>query len=491
MRSGPGDDGATFQALFELAGVGMAQADAATGRYLRVNRKLCEITGYSREELLTLTFADITHPDDRARDLETFGKLLRGEIPEETIEKRYICKGGEVVWVQVSARLVRDPGGRPLTTVAVMQDVTARRRAESALRESEGRFRLALRSRAVVVFQQDMELRYVWVYPQDPAFDQHNIGRTDAELLPPDEAEALTRLKRRVLETGKSRHELIHASLPGGQRRAYDLFVEPWYDEAGRLAGVGGTALDVTERAAAAEALEEAARRKDEFLATLAHELRNPLAPVRNSIEVLRLIGAGGPEAAQARAVIERQVRHMTRLIDDLLDVSRITRGKALLRAEPLDLVPLVRAAAEDHRAMLRGTGLELHLDLPDAPLRVRGDPTRLAQVVGNLLHNANKFTDAGGEVRLSLERDTAGGEAVLTVRDTGIGMGPDTLAQLFEPFSQAERSLDRTRGGLGLGLALVKGLTELHGGRVSATSPGQGRGSEFTVRLPLQGTAS
>jgi CheY-like chemotaxis protein/two-component sensor histidine kinase len=218
----------------------------------------------------------------------------------------------------------------------------------------------------------------------------------------------------------------------------------------------------------------------------LAHELRNPLAPIRNAVEVLKLIGPQDPTLAQARDMIDRQAAHMARLVDDLLDVSRITRGKALLRKEPLDLVPLVRVAAEDHRTLLEGTGLKLSVRLPDGPLWVEGDPTRLAQVVGNLLHNANKFTDAGGAVAVRLEADAAGREAVLTVRDAGIGMGPEILARLFEPFSQADRSLDRSRGGLGLGLALVKGLAELHGGSVRAASAGYGHGSEFTVRLPL-----
>ncbi len=244
-------------------------------------------------------------------------------------------------------------------------------------------------------------------------------------------------------------------------------------------------AREEAERAAAA--LREADRRKDEFLAMLGHELRNPLGPVRNAVHILKMVGPSDPTMQQARDMIERQVTHLSRLVDDLLDVSRITRGKIQLRKERLDLVQLVRATTEDYRSLLEATGLQLVVDLPPGPLWLQGDRTRLAQVVGNLLNNANKFTDAGGRVAVAVAA-VPGNLAEVRVADTGIGMERDMLARVFETFSQADRSLDRSRGGLGLGLALVRGLVELHGGTVEATSPGPGRGSTFTVRLPLEG---
>jgi signal transduction histidine kinase/ActR/RegA family two-component response regulator len=252
------------------------------------------------------------------------------------------------------------------------------------------------------------------------------------------------------------------------------------------LAAVGGQVGLFLERKRDEEALREADRRKDAFLAMLAHELRNPLAPVRTAVGVLKMAGPAEPPLAQAREMIERQVAHMARLIDDLLDVSRIGRGRILLRRQPLDLARLARDAVEDHRRLLEETGLKLLTDFPDRPMPILGDPTRLAQVVGNLVQNAAKFTDAGGVVEVRLATEPDGRVAVLSVRDTGIGMEADLLGRLFEPFSQADRSLDRSRGGLGLGLALVKGLVELHGGTILAASPGLDRGSEFTVRLPL-----
>jgi signal transduction histidine kinase/CheY-like chemotaxis protein len=234
-----------------------------------------------------------------------------------------------------------------------------------------------------------------------------------------------------------------------------------------------------------ADVLATAARHKDDFLAVLAHELRNPLAPIRNALYVLRLRGADGTTLTWAEDVLERQVGHLARMIEDLLDVSRLTRGKVVLKRERVDLTRLVREAAEDHRAALERGRLSLEMDLPPTPLWVEGDGTRLAQVVDNLLHNAGKFTNPGGRVAVRVQR--AEGLATVTVRDTGVGIAPDLLPHIFDTLTQADATLDRLHGGLGLGLALVKGLTELHGGAVQAHSEGLGRGAEFTVTLPLE----
>jgi PAS domain S-box-containing protein len=237
---------------------------------------------------------------------------------------------------------------------------------------------------------------------------------------------------------------------------------------------------------AANEELRRADRHKNEFLAMLAHELRNPLAPIRNAVQILRLADADPTMGEWARDMMDRQVRHLTRLIDDLLDMSRLTRGLVRLQRERLDLGQMVRTAVDDRRQVAEDAGLEVTVDVPPGPVWVDGDATRLTQVVGNLLDNAVKFTDRGGRVALRL--DAADGHATLAVRDTGIGIAADELPRLFSVFAQGDRTLDRSRGGLGLGLALVKGLAELHGGTATAASGGPGQGATFTVRLPLAG---
>jgi signal transduction histidine kinase len=236
---------------------------------------------------------------------------------------------------------------------------------------------------------------------------------------------------------------------------------------------------------AIAEQLAEADRRKDEFFRILSHELRNPLAPVRSALHLLAHAGGDPARGARAREVIERQIGHLSRLVDDLLDLTRITGGRIQLRREPLDLARVVRDAVEDHRAGFEAIDIALALDLPPVPVWVEGDETRIAQIVGNLLANSAKFTPSGGIVTVRVG-ELPGRVALLDVRDTGEGIDPDVLPRVFEPFSQADRTLARSRGGLGLGLALVKRLVELHGGTVTAASAGRDAGTEVAVRLPL-----
>jgi two-component system CheB/CheR fusion protein len=276
--------------------------------------------------------------------------------------------------------------------------------------------------------------------------------------------------------------------------RLLNVVYLPDRDEQGQVIGWMGSIIDVTERRQTQEALRvanarliEADRRKTEFLAVLSHELRNPLAPIRNGLYILDRAPPGGEQARRAQMIIDRQVTHMARLVDDLLDVMRISRGKAHLQLEQLDVADVVSRAGEDHRATFTNNGLELEVRAPPRPIWIKGDRVRLAQLIGNLLNNAAKFTTRGGQATLSVDEDARFGQAVIRVWDTGAGIAPEMLPKLFEPFVQADRSLDRSKGGLGLGLALVKGLVEMHDGAVSVASEGLGKGAEFTVRLPLE----
>jgi PAS domain S-box-containing protein len=250
-------------------------------------------------------------------------------------------------------------------------------------------------------------------------------------------------------------------------------------------------ALDLSERKRLEDSLRQRAaelaeidRRKDEFLAMLGHELRNPLAPIRNAVRILRRQCSSGPELQRLIEMIERQALHLTRLVDDLLDISRITRGKITLHKQPVDLAAIASHVIETHRPAVAARRHTLTVALPPGPLYLEGDEVRLAQVVDNLLTNAVKYSESGGQIHLTLDR--AGDEAVLRVRDQGIGIPKESLPHIFEPFTQLDRGLDRAQGGLGIGLALVKRLVDLHGGHVDASSEGPGRGSEFMIRLPL-----
>jgi signal transduction histidine kinase len=242
-----------------------------------------------------------------------------------------------------------------------------------------------------------------------------------------------------------------------------------------------------TERhlASLRETLRQTDRRQDEFLATLAHELRNPLAPILNALHIMRLAYGDPVAAEESRAIIERQVRHMVRLIDDLLDLSRLTRGKIRLRMQAVELSQVVHSAIEGSRPAIDDAGHEITIDLPPAPLVFLSDPTRLSQVLWNLINNAAKYTEQGGHIWVTARQEEQ--ELVLSVRDTGIGISAEMLPGIFEMFSQTERALERSQGGLGIGLSVVRGLVRLHGGSVTAHSAGRGRGSEFVVRLPLQ----
>ena len=478
-----------FRTSFELAAVGKVQIDPATGRFLRVNRKFCELTGYAPGELAGLTPRDLTHPDDRDADWELVGRMLRGELPVYSNDKRYVRKDGRPVWVNVAATLVRDADGRPARTIGVVQDLTARRAAEEALRESEERFRTLA----------DSIPQLAWTARPDGHIDWYNrrwyeyTGTTpeqmegwgwqrvhDPEILP----KVLDRWQASI-DSGEPFDMVFPLRGKDGAFRPFLTRVLPLRGDDGRILQWFGTNTDVSEIKEMEGRLREADRRKDQFVMMLAHELRNPLAPLRNGLAILQAAPSDRGVVDRARAAMARQVGHLTRIIDDLLDVSRLMRGRIELRRERVDLGRLVRTALDDQQPSLGPAAPSVQTDLPELPVWVNADPVRLTQVVDNLVQNAVKFTPAAGTVTVWVRADAGPRQAVLSVRDTGAGIEPGLLPQLFEAFTQADRSLDRTKGGLGLGLSLVKGLVDLHGGQVHAASEGPGRGAEFVVRLP------
>jgi PAS domain S-box-containing protein len=397
-------------------------------------------------------------------------------------------------WIASSGRVIVDESGKTLRIIGVNIDITERKRIEEALLASEALMRTATDHARVGLVVLDDQRHYSFV---NPAYADllgvagganAIIGKRVAEVFGPMYEKLRPQLDR-AFNGERVSFELMMPSFPGAPANTSRYFAatyEPQRDAHGDVIGVVAVVVDIDERKRAEEALRESDRRKDEFLAMLGHELRNPLGVINTSVQLLMRKGPPEPTLIELRQMIARQVEHMSRMLEDLLDVSRITRGQIRLKKEPCDFSEIVRHATDDQSGNFDHSGLHLIAHLPDSPLWVRGDRTRLAQVVGNLLYNANKFTDHGGTVTLRLHA-APGPSALLSVRDTGIGIESEILTHVFEPFIQSDHSIDRSRGGLGLGLALVKGLVELHGGEVRAESDGLGRGSEFTLRLPLE----
>jgi PAS domain S-box-containing protein len=366
-------------------------------------------------------------------------------------------------------------------------DVTRHRGTQQALHDSERRLSEALRVGRMGWLDWDLVTNTIRWSPEtyrlfglDPAVTPTVEGTM--ALVPAEDLEVV----RASLEAGiagTAPHDIVHRmKRQDGEIIHVHALGEVMRDADGKPLRMLGTLVDVTARKRAEEELREVDRQRSEFLGVLSHELRNPLAVIGSSVHSINCAELADPQIRRAVAVIDRQTRHLARLVDDLLDITRVRSGKIDLQRRPVDLVQLVRTTVEDHRDQLAAHVITI--EVPDAPVWTQGDPTRLAQILGNVLNNAAKFTPAGGAVSVSLA--IAQRRAVLEVTDTGVGIDAESLAQLFVPFVQADRSLDRSRQGLGLGLALVKTLVELHGGKVHACSAGPGQGACLSITLPL-----
>jgi PAS domain S-box-containing protein len=543
-----------FRSMFELSAIGMAQV-SPDYKYFRVNRKFCQMLGYSEEELLRLTFLDITHPDDREVSAAQVAAGYAGELTESRLEKRYVRKDGEIIWALVNWAIVPDAEGRPLHTVASVQDITARKRAEEALRESEAKhaseaktMRYLYDSSARLQTAPDLNAALVEILQSCIRLmraDFGNVQLYDAErkvlrlaalhgfdepfvetfrVVSADDDTACGRSIRtgkRVMIEDVEQDELFAPYRKFAAAAEYrSVQSTPLYDREGALLGVMSThwrephrpseqdlltldlyarqAINFIIRARAEAASRESERRtqehaaeladlhrrKDEFLAMLSHELRNPLSPIMNAAHILRLQKDETPLQQQARAVIERQVDQLSRLVNDLLEVSRVITGTIRLRPERLDIRGAVEHALESARPLIDQRRHQLFVSLPAEPVWLDGDAARLEQVVVNLLNNAAKYTNEGGKIWVNMRPE--GGEVALRVRDTGVGIAPELLPRVFDLFTQADRTPDRSQGGLGIGLSLTQRLVELHRGTIEAHSAGLGQGSEFIVRLPV-----
>ncbi|KYF70084.1 hypothetical protein BE15_31960 [Sorangium cellulosum] len=466
---------------------------ADDGQVVCVNRAWTDIAGYASGDLPTVeAWLDRAHGAQKDELLLRIQALYALEVPSnDELEAAVATATGERrTWLFRGAPLGKDATGRRLA-VTIAHDITERKRADDALRESEAKFRTLADAMPQIVWTSRADGTTEYCNRKWYEFTALREGEATSEswisFLHEDDRGPCVEAWRRAVATGEPLEIEYRFFSPAAREHRWLLGrALPVRGPSGEIVQWYGTGTDIHDQKCAEAALKEADRRKDEFLAMLAHELRNPLGPLRNAAEILRRSGLQQPWAAQACGVLERQVAHMARLVDDLLDVSRVARGRITLRKEHCDLTRLLRQTVEDYRSTLEASGLGLSLDIPPEPLWVHADPTRLSQAVSNVLHNANKFTDAGGRVTVSLSA-TPEGSAEIRVRDTGIGMDAAMLARAFDLFTQADHSLDRSRGGLGLGLSLVKGLVELHGGAVSAESEGIGHGTTVVVRLPLE----
>ncbi len=439
---------------------------------------------------------NLLHPDDREAALRCVALALRTGQPGEG-EWRVVWPNGAVHWIAARFQAFKNEAGQPVRLAGVNVDITERRQAEKKLRDSELRFRRFMEQLPGLAWIKDRAGRYV--YANDAAERAFGIrvtellGRTDRELFPPETAARFEEHDQRALDSEAGIQTIEALRHPDGTVHHSLVSKFPIAGREGEDIVVGGVAIDITERKQYEDALADADRRKNEFLAMLAHELRNPLAPIRNALEIMRRVAgseSSSPHSIDAAvAMMERQVGHMVRLVDDLLDVGRISRGKIELRRERVELASIVHHAVEAARPLCESMGHELTVTLPTEPIYLSADPIRLAQVVGNLLNNACKFTGNGGHIGLTVERaggENAPAETVIRVRDDGIGIAADQLPRIFDLFTQVEGARVRSAAGLGIGLTLARNLVELHGGTIEAHSDGLGQGSEFVVRLPI-----
>jgi PAS domain S-box-containing protein len=605
-----------FQALLECCPVGVSQ-NAIDGRFEYVNAGFCNIVGYTREELLELTWQQITHPDDLQNDLARARLSHAGETPHYTIEKRYLHKNGTPVWVSLFGNFIHDEQRKPVQGVAVVVDITARKLADHDLQESRRRLLLAHDAAGLGSFDWNIEqdsatwdarARELWgLAPETPV----NLGAALAGIHPDDRAGFLAAIDRALRGDLEGRYRAIYRvihvhdgrtrwveshgqvifdegkplrmvgtkrditdrvnsenALRKSEERFRELannidqvvwtcdaagqptwYNDRWYEYSGatfeqmlddgwkslvhpehveRVVGnfrkcidagevweetcpvrgkagdyrwfltraipikaADGTVLrwfgsntDITAHRKLQDALTEADQRKDEFLAMLAHELRNPVAPILNVAQILSGRGAGDQDVAGMVGIIKRQAQHLARLLDDLLDVARITRGRIELRRGVVRVDDCIALAMETVDPLLRAAGHTLEVERASTDLRVDVDRDRVTQCLTNLLDNAVKYSPPGSRIRIRTSLQE--GQAAIEVQDYGRGIRPDMLPRIFELFAQGDRTLDRRYGGLGIGLSVCKRLIEMHGGSIAAHSEGEGRGATFKMMLPL-----
>lgn len=483
-----------FQTLFEQAPFSV-QLLSVDGRTLKVNQAWQELWGaHEGDPLHEFVLAGYNMLEDPQLEAKGVTPHLRrafaGEavrLPAVHYDPAALGKPGLARWVEATARPIKAPDGSVLEVMLIHEDVTERLQAERELRASEAQFRTIADAMPQMVWSTLPDGYHDYYNQQWYAFTGMPPGSTDGEawngMFHPEDQPRAWQVWRHSLATGEAyeiEYRLRHRS---GEYRWVLGRALPVRNDSGEIVRWMGTCTDIDEQKRARDELLAASRRKDDFLAMLAHELRNPLAPISTAAHLVKAAASDPAKVARAAEIIERQVRHMTELVDDLLDVSRVTRGLVELERKPVEVKAVLGNAIEQARPLIEARGHQLTTRMPPGDVVVMGDRTRLVQVISNLLNNAAKYTPPNGALSVAMAVD---GHVEVRVADNGMGIDAQLLPHVFDLFTQGERTPDRAQGGLGLGLALVKSLVELHGGRVGAESPGRGHGAAFTVVLPL-----
>jgi PAS domain S-box-containing protein len=454
-----------------------------------VNRRMADLVGYLPEEMIGQRKWDFMFGEDVAAMKALFERRRQG-VAEEVADIRFRHHDGREIWTLMAARPLHDGAGRFIGALDLFSDITERRRAEQALRDSEERFRTLADNIAQLAWMADETGRVFWYNRRWFEYTGRTLEEMQRrgwqEVHHPDHVQSVIEKISRCFETGEIWEDTFPLRARDGTYRWFLSHALPIRDERGAITRWFGTNTDVTDRREAEEALLEADRRKDEFLAVLAHELRSPLAPILTAARILQMKGPPDPQLQKPRETIVRQTLQLSKLVDDLLDVGRIIAGKLSLDKRRVELNDIVKQAVETSGPVIERRRHTLNVGFSEAPVYLDVDAARIVQVVGNLLNNAAKYMQEGGRIDLTAFAD--GGTAVIRVRDEGVGIPPDMLGRIFQRFIQLGSSGHRAEGGLGIGLSLVKAVVDLHGGSVDARSDGIGTGSEFTVRLPMTG---